>query len=70
MAERVSVAVLEARDRVGGRIWTHHLPDGSLLREPVGRLHWAGTETSTTSHGSIDGAVRSGERASAEILDR
>ena len=43
---------------------------GSLLREPFGRLHWAGTETSTTSHGSIDGAVRSGERASAEILDR
>lgn|GEM_PF-3904148 len=24
-----SVAVLEARDCVGGRIWTHHLPDGS-----------------------------------------
>jgi monoamine oxidase len=24
-----SVVVLEARDRVGGRIWTYHLPDGS-----------------------------------------
>ncbi|MEY2478028.1 MAG: monoamine oxidase [Actinomycetota bacterium] len=43
---------------------------GSLLREPMGRVHWAGTETSTTSHGAIDGAVRSGERAAAEILDR
>ena len=42
---------------------------GPLLREPFGRVHWAGTETSTTSHGAIDGAVRSGERA-AEILDR
>ena len=41
-----------------------------LLREPFGRVHWAGTETATTSHGAIDGAVRSGERAAAEILDR
>jgi monoamine oxidase len=43
---------------------------GPLLREPFARVHWAGTETSTTSHGAIDGAVRSGERAAAEILDR
>ena len=43
---------------------------GRLLREPFGRVHWAGTETSTTSHGAMDGAVRSGERAAAEILDR
>jgi monoamine oxidase len=42
---------------------------GPLLREPYGRVHWAGTETSTTSHGAIDGAVRSGERAAAEVLD-
>jgi monoamine oxidase len=53
-----------------------HLPPGiitkhgHLLREPLGRIHWAGTETATTSHGAIDGAVRSGERAAAEILDR
>ena len=43
---------------------------GTLLREPFGHVHWAGTETSTTSHGAIDGAVRSGERVAAEILDR
>lgn len=43
---------------------------GPLLAQPWGRVHWAGTETSTTSHGAIDGAVRSGERAAAEILDR
>jgi len=53
-----------------------HLPPGiltrygPLLREPFGRVHWAGTETSTTSHGAIDGAVRSGERAAAEVLAR
>ncbi|HET9728547.1 MAG TPA: FAD-dependent oxidoreductase [Acidimicrobiia bacterium] len=43
---------------------------GRLVREPFNRVHWAGTETATTSHGAIDGAVRSGERAAAEILDR
>ena len=42
---------------------------GPLLRQPWGRVHWAGSETATTSHGAIDGAVRSGERATLEILD-
>ena len=51
-----------------------HLPPGALtrwgplLRAPFGLVHWAGTETATTSHGAIDGAVRSGERAAAEVL--
>jgi monoamine oxidase len=40
---------------------------GHLLRAPMGRIHWAGTETATVSHGAIDGAVRSGERAANEI---
>jgi monoamine oxidase len=43
---------------------------GPLLRQPFGQVHWAGTETSTRSHGAIDGAVLSGQRAAAEILDR
>lgn len=43
---------------------------GHLLREPFGRVHWAGTETATVSHGAVDGAIRSGERAAAEVLDR
>ncbi len=43
---------------------------GHLLRVPFGHVHWAGTETATISHGAIDGAVRSGERVAAEILDR
>jgi monoamine oxidase len=39
----------------------------SAVRDPVGPLHWAGTETATTWPGYIDGAIRSGERAAAEV---
>jgi monoamine oxidase len=41
---------------------------GRALAEPCGRVHWAGSETATTSHGAIDGAIRSGERAADEVL--
>ncbi len=41
---------------------------GTALRDPVGRIHWAGTETSGYWVGYMDGAVRSGERAAAEVL--
>jgi monoamine oxidase len=41
---------------------------GHALRTPVGRVHWAGTETSDYWQGYMDGAVRSGERAADEIL--
>ena len=41
---------------------------GEALRAPVGRIHWAGTETSTYWTGYMDGAVRSGERAAKEVL--
>lgn len=43
---------------------------GSAIREPVGRIHWAGTETSTYWNGYMDGAIRSGERAALEVVDR
>ena len=43
---------------------------GSLLREPMERIHWAGTETAGLSHGAIDGAVRSGLRAAAEVIQK
>ena len=46
------------------------LAHGPALRKPVGRVHWAGTETSTYWNGYLDGAVRSGERAAAEVLER
>ncbi len=41
---------------------------GKALREQVGPIHWAGSETSTKWPGYMDGAVRSGERAAAEAL--
>ena len=41
---------------------------GALLRQPFGRVHWAGTETADVSYGAIDGAVRSGERVATEVL--
>ena len=40
---------------------------GPALREPVGRIHWAGTETATVWNGYIDGAITSGRRAAAEV---
>ncbi|WP_280396290.1 flavin monoamine oxidase family protein [Nocardia brasiliensis] len=40
---------------------------GSGLRHPVGAIHWAGSETATEWSGYIEGAIRSGERAAAEI---
>jgi monoamine oxidase len=43
---------------------------GAALRRPVGRIHWAGTETATVSHGTIDGAIRSGERAALEVVEK
>ncbi|KAA1248474.1 flavin monoamine oxidase family protein [Mycobacterium simiae] len=44
--------------------WTRY---GPLLREPVGPIHWAGTETADEWSGYLDGAVRSGQRAAAEV---
>ncbi|MFV2116600.1 flavin monoamine oxidase family protein [Micromonospora sp. LOL_025] len=41
---------------------------GPELRQPVGRVHWAGTETATRWAGYLDGAIEAGERAAAEIL--
>ncbi|ANH36992.1 Putrescine oxidase [Nocardioides dokdonensis FR1436] len=42
---------------------------GPAIRRPFGRVHWAGTETSTYWSGYMDGAVRAGERAALEVRD-
>ena len=39
---------------------------GPVLREPVGRIHWAGTETATSWPGYMEGAIQAGERAAAQ----
>jgi monoamine oxidase len=41
---------------------------GPSLATPVGRLHWAGSETSLEWPGYMEGAVRSGERVAREVL--
>ena len=40
---------------------------GTAIRTPVGRIHWAGAETAEDWNGYIEGAIRSGERAAAEV---
>jgi monoamine oxidase len=60
--------------------WTHgyvgSMPPGVMtrfgqaLREPCGRIHWAGAETSAEWPGYIEGALRSGIRAAAEVAQR
>jgi monoamine oxidase len=61
-------------ERYSGGGMISHAPPGVLtefgpaLREPCGRVHWAGTESSAVMCGWVDGAVRSGERAAAEVV--
>jgi monoamine oxidase len=61
-------------ERYSGGGMISHAPTGVLtqfgytLREPCGRVHWAGTESSAVMCGWIDGAIRSGERAAAEVM--
>src|SRR4029077_8152947 len=42
---------------------------GPALREPAGRIHWAGSERATEMHGLMEGAVRSGESAADEVIN-
>ena len=62
-------------ERIGGAFtaylepgaWTSY---GPALREPFGRIYWAGTETATRWPGYFDGAVQSGEEAAAAVRVR
>ncbi|MCG8927617.1 flavin monoamine oxidase family protein [Lentzea sp. CC55] len=52
---------------VAPKTWTSY---GKFLREPVGLVHWAGTETAEETSGSMNGAVLSGRRAADEVAAR
>ena len=41
---------------------------GPALRDPVGRIHWAGTETADENIGYIDGVIQSGEQVAGDIV--
>lgn len=74
-AAPTEVVVQDWSDEVwsrGGPV--HLLGPGALTQDreaiwaPIGRIHWAGTETATFWHGYMDGAISSGRRAAAEVL--
>lgn len=51
--------------RLGTGVWTHL---GPALSRPVGRIHWACSETASTWNGYMDGAIRAGRRAADEVV--
>lgn len=59
-------------ERYSGGGMISHTPPGVLtefgpaIQRPCGRIHWAGTESSSVMYGFVDGAIRSGERAARE----
>jgi len=61
-------------EEYSGGCYVSHFPPGVLtslgdvIREPSGRIVYAGTETATYWSGYMEGAVQAGERAAREIL--
>jgi monoamine oxidase len=41
-------------------VWTTY---GTALTEPIGRIHWAGTEMAEAWPGFFEGAIRTAEKA-------
>jgi monoamine oxidase len=50
---------------MGPGVLTAH---AAALRTPIGRVHWAGTETARVWMGYMEGAVEAGERAADEVM--
>ncbi|XP_053562468.1 amine oxidase [flavin-containing] A [Bombina bombina] len=62
------------KEQYSGGCYTAYFPPGimtqygSIIRKPVGKIFFAGTETATTWSGYMEGAVQAGERAAREIM--
>uniref|UniRef100_A0A8D0SWY5 Amine oxidase n=2 Tax=Sus scrofa TaxID=9823 RepID=A0A8D0SWY5_PIG len=62
-------------EQYSGGCYTAYFPPGIMtqygrvIRQPVGRIFFAGTETATQWSGYMEGAVEAGERAAREILN-
>lgn len=46
---------------------TYCLSPSRIIRQPIGRIYFAGTETATEWSGYMEGAVQAGERAAREV---
>ncbi|XP_072270304.1 amine oxidase [flavin-containing]-like [Pyxicephalus adspersus] len=62
------------KEQYSGGCYTAYFPPGimtqfgSVIRTPVGRLYFAGTETATEWSGYMEGAIQAGERAAREVM--
>ncbi|KAF7250943.1 Amine oxidase [flavin-containing] B [Varanus komodoensis] len=63
-----------SEEQYSGGCYTAYFPPGIMsqygrvIRQPAGRIYFAGTETATQWSGYMDGAVQAGERAAREVL--
>ncbi|OXB55513.1 hypothetical protein ASZ78_001365 [Callipepla squamata] len=61
-------------EQYSGGCYTAYFPPGIMysygrvIRQPIDRIYFAGTETATQWSGYMEGAVQAGERAAREIL--
>jgi len=63
-----------AEEEYSGGCYVSHYPPGILtsfgdvIRQPSGRVYFAGTESATYWSGYMEGAIQAGERAAREVL--
>lgn len=62
------------KEQYSGGCYTAYFPPGimtqfgSVIRKPVGKVYFAGTETATQWSGYMEGAIEAGERAAREVM--